>query len=207
MKTRHGKWSVLASFTALASLGLLIPISEADGQRRGGGRAGASAHHSGGAHRSSQVRSSAKASVNHGGRSHASTANRGGNRSNINTGGNRSNINTGGNRTNINTGGNRTNINTGDINIDRDVDIDVDNHCCGWGDWDNDWDDHPIATGVAIGTAAAVTSWALGSYYRTLPSNCVAVVRGAVTYYQCGTYWYQPVYSGMNVQYVAINAP
>ena len=209
------KIGVPASLGALVALGLIIPISEADAQRRGGGgRAGASAHRPTSHASSRQVRSSASSSINYGkhqasgaqrGRAQAGTANRRPSTGAINSGGNRSNINTGGNRTNINTGGNRTNINTGDINIDRDVDIDVDNNCCGgWGDWDY----HPVAAGVAVGTAVAVTrAWTLGAYYSTLPTNCVVVVRGAVSYYQCGSYWYQPVYSGMNVQYVAVNAP
>jgi hypothetical protein len=86
-----------------------------------------------------------------------------------------------------------------DININRDVDIDV--------DVDHDWDNgrwHPVA---AAATAAAVTAAVVGSYYRTLPANCVTVYRGAVLYYQCGTAWYQPVYSGMTVQYVVVVAP
>lgn len=213
MTNSFTKIGVPTSLAALVTFGLIMPISEADAQRRGGGggRAGASMSRpsGGGMNRSSQVRSSASSNINYGGKNRASTANRGGSQfagastrpstGSINSGGNRNNINTGGNRNNINTG----NINTGDINIDRDVH--VDNNCCGgWGDWDY----HPVAAGVAVGTAAAVTrAWALGAYYSTLPTNCVVVVRGAVSYYQCGTYWYQPVYSGMTVQYVAVKAP
>ena len=70
------------------------------------------------------------------------------------------NVNRSGNR--VNTG----NINTGDINID------VDNGCCdgGWGD-----NYHPVARGAAI---AATTAVVMGSYYNSLPGNCVTVVRG-----------------------------
>lgn len=106
--------------------------------------------------------------------------------------------------TNINNSGNRTNINTGDINIDRDVeiDIDVDN---GWGyGWDDHHHYHPVA---AVAATAAVTAAVVGTYYRTLPANCMVIYRSSVTYYQCGTTWYQPVYYGSSVQYVVVVAP
>lgn len=195
----------------LASLATFA-ASEADAQRRGGGgRAGASMSRTGGSSLSGsrQVRSSATSNINYGraqgsfnsgsssrvaGTRDVNTASRtninSGNRTNINTG----NVNTG-NRTNINTG----NINTGDVNINRNVDVDVD-HRWGYGDWD-------YRPGAVAAAAAVTTAVVVGSYYRSLPPNCATVYRGTIVYYQCGTSWYQPVYSGMAVQYVVVTAP
>ena len=46
-----------------------------------------------------------------------------------------------------------------------------------------------------------------GTYYRTLPANCVTIYRGAIVYYQCGSVWYRPSYYGTSVQYVVVTAP
>ncbi len=128
------------------------------------------------------------------------------NRGNINTGNvNRGNINTGNiNTGNINTGNiNRGNINTGNVNIDRDVNIDVDNDWNGWGGYY----DHPVARGVAIGTAAAVTAAVIGSRYYALPAGCSPYPYSSLTYYSCGSVWYQPSYQGDTVVYVVVNKP
>jgi hypothetical protein len=138
----------------------------------------------------------------------------GGARNNVSSGANRSpaanrdanvNRNTNVNRdTNINRNTNvnkNTNIN---VNRDRDVNIDVDvNHR---GGWDNDWDDHhhPIATGVAIGATAAITSAVIGSMVYTLPPACQTVVVNGIGYSNCGGTWYQPQYVGTTVQYVVV---
>jgi hypothetical protein len=76
-------------------------------------------------------------------------------------------------------------------NVNRNVNIDVDNHwnggCCGY---------HPVAAGVAFGAAAAITAAAIGSRVYTLPTACVTRIYGAVSYYNCGSVWYQPQYPG-----------
>jgi hypothetical protein len=87
------------------------------------------------------------------------------------------------------------------INVDNDINIDAD------GGWDNDWDYHPIAAGVAFGTAAAVTSAAIGSMYYSLPPSCVPRPYNSISYYYCGGAWYQPAYSGTSVSYTVVNAP
>lgn len=102
---------------------------------------------------------------------------------------------------------NRANVNTGNINT-GDVNVNVDNNygCCGgygYGGWGA-----AAATSAVVATTAAVTTAAvMGAYYPALPTGCVAVKRGAVTYYQCGPTWYQPVYSGMSVQYMVVPVP
>jgi hypothetical protein len=94
-----------------------------------------------------------------------------------------------------------TNIDRGDINIDNDIDIDG-------GDWDNgwDWDDnyHPIARGVAWGTAAAVTSAVVGSMIYSLPGGCSPYY---TSYYYCNGVYYQPQYQGDTVVYVTVDDP
>lgn len=83
------------------------------------------------------------------------------------------------------------------------VDIDVDNGCCD-NDWgDGDLDDNPLArAAIVTGTVAAI-----GSIVRQPPANCVPVVHQEITYQQCGSTWYQPQYSGTNVQYVVVSPP
>jgi hypothetical protein len=134
---------------------------------------------------------------------------RGGSRSNINSGNiNRGNINTGNiNRGNINTGNiNRGNINTGNINtgnINRgNINVDVDNNY-GWGGGGY----YRPGYGAGVIAGAAVGAAIVGSYYTALPPSCVTVYRSSVSYYQCGSAWYQPVYAGSDVQYVVVNAP
>ena len=83
-----------------------------------------------------------------------------------------------------------------DVNVNRNIDVDVDN---GWG---NHY--HPVARGAAV---AATTALVMGAYYNSLPTGCVTVVRVGVTYYQCGSSWLQPSYSGSNVTYVVVAAP
>ena len=108
----------------------------------------------------------------------------------------------GGSRSNINTGNvNRGNVNTGNINRGN-INVDVD-HNYGWGGGGY----YRPGYGAAVVAGAAVGAAIVGSYYRSLPPNCVTVYRSSVSYYQCGTYWYQPVYAGSNVQYVVVNAP
>ena len=100
----------------------------------------------------------------------------------------------------VNQGGNR--VNTGNVNIGNDVNIDVDNG------WDNNgWDYHPVARGVAFGTAAAVTSAVVGSMIYSLPPSCANRLYGGVTYSYCNGVWYQPQYAGSSVTYIVVNPP
>jgi len=87
------------------------------------------------------------------------------------------------------------------VNVNRDVHVDVDSHN-GWNDWD-----HPVAAAAAVTTAVAVTSAVIGSIVYSVPPSCVSTVVNGVAYQQCGSTWYQPQYSGTNVQYVVVNAP
>jgi hypothetical protein len=130
----------------------------------------------------------------------------GGNRAagNLNANGNRNfngngnfNNNVNANR-NVNVNANR-NINA---NVNRNVNVNVDN---GWNHGGYYY--HPIATGVAVGAAVAVTAAAIGSMAYSLPPSCVTRVYPTGSYYSCGGTWYQPQYSGSQVTYVVVNSP
>ena len=62
---------------------------------------------------------------------------------------------------------------------------------------------HPVATGVAIATTAAV----IGSVIYSLPPSCTKVYVDGLTYQQCGPTWYRPQYAGTSVQYVVVESP
>jgi hypothetical protein len=227
MKHRLALLISLTGITLVASSAILTAAAEAQrGGRGGGGRGGGGGFSRGGggggggfsrggggswgaqASRPSNgpsMRGGSRSSINqniagnrggYGGGNRVSQPIAGGNRGNINTGNiNRGNINTG----NINTG----NINTGNINnINRNINVDVD-HNYGWGGGGY----YRPGYGAGVVAGAVVGAAIVGSYYRTLPPSCVTVYRGAVSYYQCGSSWYQPVYSGSTVQYVVVNAP
>jgi len=60
---------------------------------------------------------------------------------------------------------------------------------------------HPIATFaavVAIGTVIAAA---------TMPTSCVTIISNGVSYRQCGSSYYMPVYSGSTVAYKSIASP
>ncbi len=95
---------------------------------------------------------------------------------------------------------NNVNRNVNNVNVDRNVNVNVNNGCCNGG-WDNNY--HPVATAAAVTAAVGVTSAIVGSMVRTVPAGCVPVNYGGMVYQQCGTVWYQPQAG----QYVVINAP
>ncbi len=94
-----------------------------------------------------------------------------------------------------------TNVRNTNVNVNRDVNVHVDNHGCCGGGWDDDW--HPVATAAAVTATVAVTSAVIGSMVRTLPPACVPVNYGGMIYQQCGATWYVP----QSGQYVVVAAP
>jgi hypothetical protein len=64
-----------------------------------------------------------------------------------------------------------------------------------------------IGTAAAVATVAAVTAVAIGSMVQTLPPSCSAVVVNGVTVQNCGGTYYQPQFSGTNVNYVVVAPP
>ena len=141
-------------------------------------------------------------------------AGRGGNRNVPTRNTTRTNFSGGGNlnrnvnrNTNINRNANinrnrNVNINQNrNVNVNRNVDIDVHHRgyyggCC--------YSGLGVGGAVAAGVATAV---AVGAIVSTLPSNCTTIMANGVTYQNCGGTYYQPRYSGGNVQYVVVNHP
>ncbi len=54
---------------------------------------------------------------------------------------------------------------------------------------------------MVIGTTLTIAS------YNSLTCHRTIFILGGVTYYRCGTVWYNRAYSGVNVTYVVVNAP
>ena len=180
---------------------LLFAAMEAEAQRRGGGGGRRRGGGGGGFRGGGMSRGMSRPSV-----SRPSGGGGGFSRGSINSG----NINRG----NINTGNiNRGNINTGNVyrggNLDRPVNVDDVNINRDWG-WDNGYNGccyHPVAAGVAVGAAAAVTAAAIGSTVYTLPSDCVSTIVNGVTYMQCGSTWYEPQFYGTDASYTVVSPP
>jgi hypothetical protein len=80
----------------------------------------------------------------------------------------------------------------GNVHIDRDIDVDVHHG------YHNDH--HPVA-------AAIVATAVIGAILYTPPPAYTVVVVDGITYYQCGTTWYQPRFSGTTTTYVVVVAP
>ena len=58
-----------------------------------------------------------------------------------------------------------------------------------------------VVTGAVIGstmTAAAFSAQA---------TTCTKVIVSGITYYQCGSTWYQPTTQGSQVTYIVVNPP
>ena len=110
----------------------------------------------------------------------------------------------------------------GDRNINRDVNRNIDRNVnrdrdVNWGDgdigWDNDWNDwgcchyHPVARAAVATGAAYATAAAIGSIAYSLPSDCVTMYVNGISYYQCGSSWYEPQFVGTTTQYIVVDPP
>jgi hypothetical protein len=61
------------------------------------------------------------------------------------------------------------------------------------------------AAGVAAGQASA--SYSIGEIVASVPSGCVTPNVGGVTYYMCGSTWFQPSYGANGVYYRVVPTP
>jgi hypothetical protein len=103
---------------------------------------------------------------------------------------------------------NKVNVSKKNVNINRKVNVDVNRKV--HRDVDVDWDynhRHPVATGVAVGTAAAITAAAIGSIAYSVPASCRYQTINGVRYYHCGDTWYEQRYSGSQLVYVVVPRP
>jgi hypothetical protein len=92
------------------------------------------------------------------------------------------------------------NTSVNNVNVSRNVNVEVEGGGCCNNGWDND---HPVATAAAVGATIAVTSAVIGSIVNQPPANCVPVNYGGIVYQQCGSTWYQP----QGAQYVVVAPP
>jgi len=110
---------------------------------------------------------------------------------------------------NVNFNGNRnTNINR-DTNINRNTNINVNNNIhgeCLGGCYNRGWD-HPVAAAAAVTAAAVTTAAVVGSIAYSIPPTCSTAFVNDVSYYQCGSTWYQPQYVGTDLQYQVVSPP
>lgn len=96
-----------------------------------------------------------------------------------------------------------------DVNVNRNVNVDVRYRggYHGGGGYYGGCCYHPVATAAGVAAAATVTAAVVGSIVNTLPPRCTVTVINGISYNQCGSTWYQPQYSGGNIQYVVVNPP
>jgi hypothetical protein len=136
---------------------------------------------------------------------------RGGTRTNVNRGGNvNRNANVNRNRnanvnrnTNVNRNAN-VNVNrNANVNVNRNVNVHGGYHGGGY------YHDHDDGIGVGGAIAIGVAGMAIGSMITAaaLPPSCSTVSVNGITYQQCGSTWYQPQYSGSQVNYIVVNPP
>jgi hypothetical protein len=83
----------------------------------------------------------------------------------------------------------------GSSDMDFDLDYDVD------GQW------HPAAHAPVWIAGAKAPAAAIGSITFVLPPSCAAKHVNTLSYYQCGSVWYQPEFAGTVVTYVVVAPP
>jgi hypothetical protein len=101
-----------------------------------------------------------------------------------------------------NKGGNRKG--NKNINVNKNVNVNVNNR------HNNKYRHHNRHNNVGVAIAAgAVTGIVVGSIVAAsaLPPSCVTTNINGINYRQCGNSWYQPQYSGTQVNYIVVNPP
>lgn len=146
---------------------------------------------------------------------------RGGTRTNVHRGGNinrGTNVNRGANvnrNANINRNANvnrNTNINrNANVNVNRNANVNVHRNVNVHGGYGYHGGGYYHDDGIGVGGAIAigVAGMAIGSMITAaaLPPSCSTVSINGITYQQCGSTWYQPQYSGSQVNYIVVNPP
>jgi len=99
-----------------------------------------------------------------------------------------------------------TNVNVNrnaNVNVNRNVNVHGGYHGGGY------YHDHDDGIGVGGAIAIGVAGLAIGSMITAaaLPPSCSTVSVNGITYQQCGSTWYQPQYSGSQVNYIVVNPP
>jgi hypothetical protein len=109
-------------------------------------------------------------------------------------------------RSNVNRGGKRRGNKNINVNVNKNVNVNVNkkynkNHRRHYHNHH-----HNVGVAVAVGIATGIV---VGSIVAAsaLPPSCVTTVVNGISYRQCGSYWYQPRYSGTQVNYIVVNPP
>jgi hypothetical protein len=66
---------------------------------------------------------------------------------------------------------------------------------------------YPVGAGLAVATGVAVGTAISASAFRAMSCPMTPVVVNGVTFYQCGSTWYQPAYQGGQMTYIVVNRP
>lgn len=93
------------------------------------------------------------------------------------------------------------NTSVSNVNVNKNVNVHVDNNGCCHGGWDNDY--HPVATAAAVTATVAVTAAVVGSIVNAPPPGCIPVNYRGMIYQQCGPTWYMP----QGPQYIVVAPP
>lgn len=97
------------------------------------------------------------------------------------------------------------------VNVRRDVNVNVRDdrrydHGGYHGRYYDDHHRHDVGAAFAVG---AVTGLVVGSIVTaaSMPPSCSVVNMNGIAYKQCGNTWYEPRYSGSQVNYIVVNPP
>jgi hypothetical protein len=110
---------------------------------------------------------------------------------------------------------NRRDNNKRDININRNTNVNIDRDVNvrrhGRHGYHGNYHDHDDDDGIGVGAAIAIgiAGLAVGSIVTAaaMPPSCNMVNVNGTNYKRCGDTWYQPQYSGSEVNYVVVNPP
>jgi hypothetical protein len=72
---------------------------------------------------------------------------------------------------------------------------------------DDYYGSYPVGAGLAVATGVAVGTAITASAFQLMSCPMTPVVVNGVSFYQCGSTWYQPAYQGNSVTYIVVNPP
>jgi hypothetical protein len=68
-------------------------------------------------------------------------------------------------------------------------------------------DDHHGYYGAGVVAGAMIGSALTAAQFNTVSSSCSSLTINGLTYYRCGSTWYQPAYKGDQVTFIVVTAP
>jgi uncharacterized membrane protein YdbT with pleckstrin-like domain len=79
--------------------------------------------------------------------------------------------------------------------------------CCYGGAYGRYYPSTGGAYAAGVVTGAVIGSTMTAAAFSAQASSCTTVIAHGVTYYQCGSTWYQPTTQGSQVTYIVVNPP